>query len=63
MPKQEEYEGIKSDIYWAIMTINEKLSFGLDPLNAALAREIRAKSVLKDALDFINKKESEENNA
>ena len=36
------------DIYWVINTISERESFGLDPLNAALARERRARGVLID---------------
>lgn len=38
---------------WAINTIRDKVMFGRDELGAALAREMRAKGVMIDAVKYI----------
>jgi hypothetical protein len=50
---------IITKIQWARNTINDKLMFGLDDLNASLSRERRAKGVLMDCEKEINKLEQQ----
>jgi hypothetical protein len=38
---------------WAINTIRDKVMFGRDELGAALAREMRSKGVMLDAVKYI----------
>jgi len=46
---------IEEKIEWAVNTIRDKETFGLDQLNASLARERRAKGVLIDCRKEIQK--------
>jgi hypothetical protein len=45
---------------WAINTIRDKVMFGRDELGAALAREMRAKGVMIDAVKYIEELHEEQ---
>lgn len=46
-----------TELGWALGTIEDQLSFGLDPESAALARDRRVKSVLREAIEQVSKLE------
>lgn len=53
-----EENNILSSLDWAINTIRDQILFGLDELGAAKARELRAKGVMIDTVEYIKELEN-----